>query len=259
MISQSKLRGPVGRIGPYAVAVFLSAGLIEGIFTLKPLYSAIAFGLFFIIFGIFEFHRTKLVTYLILGLLWGTGTWHSLVQFVDSFLSLKTYVAHVIVSFGALLLTWQVFFGNEKLESNARRLFNLAAEHVHEALNGFTDRPYSASKTECTRDEIRGFARFLGGKKIVKSIIQDKVVILAFSMGISPLKEPDLQQISYVSFNNEGNISVHISEYDYKRFKEELTFDQLCASLGDVFKRFLEYYKKGLENRIIVELKSGTK
>lgn len=259
MISQSKLRGPVGRIGPYAVAVFLSAGLIEGIFTFEPLYSAIAFGLFFIIFGIFEFHRTKLITYLILGLLWGTGTWHSLVQFVDFFLSLKTYIVHVIVSFVALILAWSVFYGNEKLESNARRLFNLAAEHVHEAFNGFTDRPYSASKFEYTRDEILGFARFLGGKKIVKSIIQEKVVILAFSMGISPLKEPDLQLISYVSFDNEGNISVHISEYDYKRFKEELTFDHLCASLGDVFKRFLEYYKKGSESRIIVELKSGAK
>ena len=259
MISRSKLRGPVGRIGPYAVAVFLSAGLIEGIITTKPLYSAIAFGLFFIIIGILEFLRTKLVTYLILGLLWGTGTWHSLVQFVDSFLSLKTYFAHVIISFGALILAWSVFYGHEKLESNARRLFNLAAEHVHEAFNGYTGRPYSACKIDYTKDEIRGFARFMGGKNIAKSIMQENVVILAFSMGISPLKQPELQQVSYVSFDNEGNISVHISEYDYTRFKEELTFDQLCASLGDVFKRFLEYYKTGLEARIINELKSGVK
>ena len=231
----------------------------RGILTTKPLYSSITFGLFFIILGIFEFYRTKLVTYLILGLLWGTGTWHSLVQFVDSFLSLQTYIVHVFVSFGALALGWSVFYGNEKLESNARRLFNLAAEHVHEAYNGFTDRPYSACKLEYTSDEIKGFLRFMVGKKIVKSIIQKNAVVLAFSMGISPLKGPDLQQISYVSFDNEGNVFVHISEYDYKRFKEELTFDQLCASLGDVFKRFLEYYKKGLESRIVVELKSGTK
>jgi hypothetical protein len=99
----------------------------------------------------------------------------------------------------------------------------------------------------------------MGGKKIAKSIIQEKAIILTFSMGISPLKEPDLQLLSYASFDNEGNISIHISEYDYNRFKEELTFDQLCQSLGDVFKRFVEYYTKGLENRIIVELKSGAK
>jgi ABC-type multidrug transport system fused ATPase/permease subunit len=259
MISRSKLRGPIGRIGPYAVAVFLSLAMIESTITGNPPYSAFAFGCFFIVFGIIEYHRTKLMIYLILGLLWGTGTWHSMALYFVSFLSFTTYIIHVIVSFGALFLTWPFFYGNEKLESNARRLFNLAAEHVHEAFNGFTDRPYSARKAEYSKDEIRGFARFMGGKKIVKSIIQKEAIILAFSMGVSPLKEPDLQQISYVSFDYEGNISVHISEYDYKRFKEELTFDQLCASLGDVFIRFLEYYKKGSESRIIIELKSGAK
>ena len=259
MISRSKLRGPIGRIGPYAVAVFLSLAMIESIITGNPPYSAFAFGCFFIVFGIIEYYRTKLMIYLILGLLWGTGTWHSMAFSFVSFLSFTTYIIHAIVGFGALFLTWPVFYGHEKLESNARRLFNLGAEHVHEAFNGFTDRPYSACKAEYSKDEIRGFARFMGGRKIVKSIIRKEAIILAFSMGISPLKEPDLQQISYVSFDYEGNISVHISEYDYKRFKEELTFDQLCASLGDVFMRFLEYYKKGLESRIIIELKSGAK
>ncbi len=80
--------------------------------------------------------------------------------------------------------------------------------------------------------------------------------MLIFSMGISPLSNPSLQKVSYVSFNSEGKISVHISEHDFKRYKEQLTFDQLCASLGDVFKRFLEYYKKGNEARIGIELKS---
>lgn len=259
MISRSKLRGPIGRIGPYAVAVFLSLGLIEAIVTGKPPYSAFAFGCFFIVMGIIEYHRTKLVTYLILGLLWGTGTWHSMARFFVSFLSLETYIAHVIVAFGALVWAWPVIFGHEKLEANARRLFNLAAEHVHEAFDGFTERPYCTRKSDYARDEIRGFARFMEGEKIIKSIVQQEVVILAFSMGISPLKEPDIQQLSYISFDNDGNISVHISEYDYRRFKEELTFDQLCASLGDVFIRFLDHYKKGLERRIIVELKSVTK
>jgi hypothetical protein len=259
MISRSKLRGPVGRIGPYAVAIFIFLGLIEVVITGKPPYSSYAFGAFFIVFGIIEYRRTKLVTYLILGLLFGTGTWHSTARFLVPFLSLETYISHAIIGFGALFFTWPVFYGNEKLESNARKLFNLASEHVHEAFNGFTDRPYSACKTEYTKDEIRGFARFMGGQKIVKSIVQKEVIILAFSMGISPLKEPDLQQISYVSFDNEGNISVHISEYDYNRFKEELTFNHLCASLSDVFMRFLEYYKKGLESRITVEMKSGAK
>jgi len=259
MISQSKLRGPIGRIGPYAVAVFLCLGSIEAIFTGNFSYSAFAFGCFFIIMGIIEYHRTRLVTYLILGLLFGTGTWHSMARLLTPFLSLKTYIPHVIVSVVVLVFSLPILLGNEKLESNARRLFNLAAELLQETSCGFTPRPYSTCKAEYTIDEIRGFARFMNSKNIVKSLIREKIVTLSFSMGISPLMNPELQLISFVSFDIEGNISVYISEHDYKLFKEKLTFDHLCESMADVFKRFLEYYKKGYESRIIVELKSGGK
>jgi len=34
-------------------------------------------------------------------------------------------------------------------------------------------------------------------------------------------------------------------------------FDKLCDSIGKAFMRFLEYYRKGLENRIITELKTA--
>ena len=258
-MNRSKLRGPIGRIGPYAVAVFLCLGSIEAILTGNPPYSAFAFGCFFIVMGIIEYRRSKLLTYLILGLLFGTGTWHSVARHMVSFLSLETFIPHVIVSIAVLVVAWPVLHSNEKLESNARRLFNLAADSVQDALKGFTARPYAASKAEYTKEDITGFARFLSGNSIVKSVVREKLIVFAFSMGISPLKETDFQQISYVSFDEEGNIVVHISEYDYKRFKEELTFDQLCASLGNIFKRFLEYYKKGLEARIDVELKSGAK
>ena len=257
MIKKSRLRGPIGRIGPYAATIFISLGSIEAIFTSRFTYSALAFGCFFIVMGIIEFHRTKLVTYLILGLLFGTGTWHSMARFLIPWLSLETYIPHVIISMAALMFTLPLLLSNEKLESNARRLFNLAAELVDEASCGFTPRPYSSGKAEYTKDEIRGFARFMSGKNIVKSLIRDKVVTLAFSVGISPLKKPELRRISYISFDIEGNISVYISECDYKMFKEKLTFDQLCGSLSDVFTRFLEYYQQGHENRIIVELKSG--
>lgn len=254
---RSRLRGPIGRIGPYAVTIFLSLGSIEAIFTGKFSYSAFAFGCFFVVLGILEYRRTKLVAYLILGILFGTGTWHSMARYLIPFLSLQTYIPHVIISIAALVFTLPVILGNEKLESNARRLFNLAAELVQETSCGFTPRPYSACKAEYTKDEIRGFARFMSGKNIVKSLIREKVVTLTFSMGISPLKKPELKLISYISFDIEGNIAVHISEHDYKMFREKLTFDQLCESLGDVFKRLLEYYKQGHENRILVELTSG--
>jgi hypothetical protein len=65
----------------------------------------------------------------------------------------------------------------------------------------------------------------------------------------------DPKDVSNVLFDNKGNISVSISENDYRQYRERINFDQLCESMGNVFKRFLEYYKNGNEARIITELK----
>jgi len=259
LIVSSKLRGPIGRIGPYAVTVFLCLGAIETILFSSFTYSAIFFGCFFIVMGSIEFFRTKLISYLILGLLFGTGTWHSVARFFFSFLSIQTYWLHVIIAAAALALTLPSILRNEKLEANARRLFHLAGEFVHETSHGFTARPYSDDSIYYSRDEIQGFARFLCSKNIVKTFTQEQAVTLIFSMGISPIKEAELDKTSYISFDNKNNMAVFISAYDYKCFKHTLTFDQLCASLGSVFKRFLQYYKQGQESRIIVELKAGGK
>jgi hypothetical protein len=83
-------------------------------------------------------------------------------------------------------------------------------------------------------------------------------VLLTFSMGISPLKDPDPGAISYVSFGFDGAISVHIAQSDYGLYKEHLTFNRICASMAEVFTRFLEYYRRGLDGRISSELKSGS-
>jgi hypothetical protein len=180
-------------------------------------------------------------------------------RYTVSFLTLKTYVAHVVIVVVVLLIIWPVIYANEKLESNARKLFNLVAEQLSEAFNGFTPRPYSLCEAEYTKDEIIGLARYMRGKKLVQTFIRENLVIFTFSMGISPLKEAELHHISYVSFDDQGKVNVHISEYDYKRYKEEITFDLLCASMGNTFKRFLGYYKNGVEERITVELKSERK
>ena len=70
----------------------------------------------------------------------------------------------------------------------------------------------------------------------------------------SPLSIHEPSEISYVYFDYEGKIIVHISETDYRRYKAELTFDQLCESMSDVFKRFLNHYINNQENRINLEL-----
>jgi len=263
MFNQTKLKGPLGRKIPFAILIIFIFIFTEIYFTGFPFYSTWGFGAFFIILGIVDFYRTKLYTYLIIFFLAGTATWHSFANLdhiygieSSSFFSQVTYVIHVIFNLIFIAFSWTILYSHEKLEANSRRLFKLASELIFETSNGFTSRPYSAGTAEYSREEILGFARFMNGKNIVRSVMKKNSVILTFSMGISPLKFPDIKKLSYVSFDYEGNISVHISKYDYKRYKEKLKFNELCDSLGSVFKRFLTYYQNGNDDRIITELKS---
>jgi hypothetical protein len=263
MFNQTKLKGPLGRKIPFAILTIFICIFTEIYFAGFPFYSIWGFGFFFIILGIVDFYRTKLYTYLIVFLLAGTATWHSNANFDhiygienDSIFSQVTYVFHVIFNLIYIAFSWSILYSHEKLEANARRLFKLASELIFETSDGFTNRPYSAGTAEYSREEILGFARFLNGKNIIRSVTKQDSVILTFSMGISPLKYPALTSISYVTFDYEGKISVHISKYDYKRYKEKLKFNELCDSLANVFKRFLTYYQNGNDDRIITELKS---
>jgi len=258
MFGDSRLKGPVSRLGFVVPVIFVALSIVEAMITGKPLYSALAFGAFFVILGVTEYVRTRLLVYLVLGLIFGTNTWHSLARFTGPPLSAQTYAAHLLVSLVALLVAWPVVSRNERLDRNARRLFRLAAEQVHEAANGFTPRPYATRAGECSREDAVGLARLLSAQHIVKPRYQEDGVLLTFSMGISPLREPDPAAISYVSLGFDGAISVHIARSDYALYKERLTFDRICASMAEVFRRFLEYYRRGLDSRIASDLKSGS-
>ncbi|MBN2632777.1 MAG: hypothetical protein JXR66_04410 [Bacteroidales bacterium] len=65
------------------------------------------------------------------------------------------------------------------------------------------------------------------------------------------------KEVSHVLIGYDGSISVKVSDKDYSDYKERLSFDQLCASPGEIFIRFFEYYKQGFDSRIMIELKSG--
>lgn len=66
----------------------------------------------------------------------------------------------------------------------------------------------------------------------------------------------EASEVSHVKIGYDGGISVKVSDRDYRDYREKLSFDKLCASMIDIFSRFLEYYRSGLEQRIITELKA---
>jgi hypothetical protein len=70
----------------------------------------------------------------------------------------------------------------------------------------------------------------------------------------------DYRDATWVNFDVNGEVSVHIAQKDYLDYRETLAFDQLCNSLGQVFIDFFEQFKKGEGVRVVDrmdELKIG--
>ncbi|MEA3476860.1 MAG: hypothetical protein U9R60_01670 [Bacteroidota bacterium] len=165
-------------------------------------------------------------------------------------------IIHMLTLFIINLFLFPALWKSNRLEKSARRIFKLAAEMVTDTSNGFTGRPYYAGQEEYNKNEIIGLARYLNGKDISRYTVSPKSVQVGFSMGRSPLADKTFQKISHISFANDGKVMVQISEQDYKMYRNQLTFNQLCEALSNVFTQFLDYYKNGNEERIITELKS---
>jgi len=257
MFNKSKLKMNLSRYIALLGFLFLISLISEDI-VFGTQYTLWIWGLIIIAWSILYSLRTKLIVILFNGIVVGSAAWHyTLASHYDTIFSLQTWFLHI-----AAIIFFNFFFWgktlrtHDKLETFARKLFDLAASSIEETRDGFTSRPFSLGKVEHTREEIIGFARFLKTKNIATDILDEKSITLIFSMGVSPLSNPKLQKVSYISFDSDNNLSVHISQKDYRQYKEHITFDQLCFSIGNVFKRFIDYYKQNNETRILDELSS---
>lgn len=215
------------------------------------------FGSFFILYALIYYFRVRVYQILLVFGLVGLGYFHVVLAYDhDSFLSLQTLFGHIIILIPVMIFGMPVVVRAYKLEVHSRKLFRLASEQVKDVSDGYTSRPFFAGKAQFSKAEVLGFVRYLSGKDITRYRMAEGMVIVGLSMGISPLADPSFDRISTVTFSLDGNVYVHISEHDYRLYREKLSFDQLCASLGPVFMTFLSYYKERTEDRMITELKS---
>ena len=84
---------------------------------------------------------------------------------------------------------------------------------------------------------------------------KDKVVFVPitawrefpFIMGL----KSDYTDETWVAFDFNGDVSVNISHRDYLNYNEELSFDKLCESLGNLFIEFMVMFQRGEGTRII--------
>jgi len=164
--------------------------------------------------------------------------------------------------FTVVFLLWTIYLLlTKKVKWRGREILELAAAPVEETGNGFTNRPMPGGKTSFNKKQILEFAEFASRKLIAVPYIGDKkVVFVPVMMGrefayILGLKK-DYMDSTWVSFDFDGNVSVNISHRDYMEYQEALSFDQLCASLADLFIDFIETYQRGEGMRIISRMDS---
>ena len=155
---------------------------------------------------------------------------------------------------------WLVYLlSGRKTKWKGREVFEMAAKSIDPDPDGFTDRPRPSGKIDYTLEELQGFAEFLRrnliamphrGENNIAFIIIKNGEELQYMLTPKRFQE----NRTWVSFDFDGNISVSISKKDYLDFKEELSFDHLCDNLGQLFIRFMEYHKKGEQERILGRL-----
>ncbi len=147
----------------------------------------------------------------------------------------------------------------KKVKWRGREVMELAAAPVEDTGNGYTSRPLPGGRTEFSKQQIMEFANFARRNLIAVSYVgEDKIVFVPVMMGrefgfILGLKSDYIDE-TWVSFDFDGNVTVNISHRDYLEYKEALSFDQLCSSLGNLFIEFIESYHRGEGVRIIARM-----
>ena len=160
------------------------------------------------------------------------------------------------------LLLWLVYLLLiRKTKWKGREVFELAASPVNETSEGFTGRPRPAGKINYSKEDLLDYAGFLRKNHIALPFIEkDRVVLVPVMMGrefaLLYRFRVNYEDRSWVAFHFNGDVTVQISKRDYLEYKDQLSFDHLCESMGNLFKEFLEMFKKSEGVRIIDRLDS---
>ena len=159
---------------------------------------------------------------------------------------------YIFVPMAGLIITYLYFLVTKRMKWRYRDILELAAKPIEETAAGFTARPFPAGVSDYTGEDMINFGKYLSKNLIAFPLIEQKKISLMINDSGSPFfHKPNINKNTFVAFDLAGNVSVNIARNDYQKYKDELTFDQLCASLGNLFKTFLKLYQNGEQERII--------
>ncbi len=161
----------------------------------------------------------------------------------------------MVIMYGAMLVSFYNLV-NRKLKWRGVEIFELAAMPIEDTGENYTARPRPAGQTQVSKTEMIRFVDFITRSLIAFPFKEDNRIVFVLALPNRELRyllglNKDYLEDTWVAINYDGNVSVHITEKDYLLFKQDLNFDQLCESLGDVFIEFLELSKAGRESQII--------
>ena len=237
---------PISMIPIFGIAI-LFFGVQAGIYTLAGL--AFVYGLFYL----YGFFRTYNIAQLVI---FADGAFFGFMLLIfephyglSSIGNLEFRAAYMsgLFFFAATLI---LLVATKRFKWRGRELFELAGESVDESGNGYTSRPRPVGKVEYNPEDVRSFARFCGRNMIALPYYSTRnITLVPIKMGEEYGRllglSGDHRDATWINFDMNGDVSVHISQKDYLDYREPLAFDQLCISLGQVFVDFLDLYNKG--------------
>jgi len=223
--------------------------------TIMFLYSLVTLG--------FYYAKTRSTTYLLSGIylaVLGGLLWTMQLQYDGIPEKVFPPIARFFGIWMALLwvlLVYLIF--TRKVKWKGTEVLELAALDVDPSDDSYTERPLPVGKIEASKDEMLSFAAFLRKNQICMSYQDDdKIYLVPVTMKDSMylLIHPEFNVIekTWVSLNFSGEVTAHISKQTYLMYRENLTFDHLCNSMGKLFIDFFEWYRKGEGVRVIDKL-----
>lgn len=162
--------------------------------------------------------------------------------------------------FMVVMWVWLLYLmTTRKAKWKGTEVLELSAVGVNPSDDTFTERPFPVDKIDFHKDELISFAAFMRKNQICMTYQDDeKIYFVPITMKDSMylLFHPELNVIenTWVSFSFSGDVTVHISKKTYLMYNENLAFDQLCTSMGNLFVDFFESYRKGEGVRIVDKL-----
>ncbi len=174
---------------------------------------------------------------------------------VDPFNNREVGIAYFsgIIFFGFVIIYLTL---TRKTKWRGREIFELAAQSIAQTGNGYTPRPCPVGRVDYSLHQLRGFASFCSRHLIALPYITSKNITLVIVKNSEEFPHllglrGDYLDASWVSFDVNGELSVHIAQKDYLDYREPLAFNRLCNSLGQVFVDFFSLYDKGEGIRVI--------